>query len=102
MEDKHAGLKAAKLDLIRQVNNATDEEQVRRLMADLSEGGTANGCATNALCAEFETELLELFALVSSDPEVLNNPALKKMAERTIRFLRAFRNAANISMTASR
>lgn len=99
MADEKMGLKAAKLDLIGLIKNATSEAQVRQMMAELSAAGTPNGCAGNKLSDELETELLQVFATINSNPEVLNHRALKIMAKNTLGLLRGLRNAMNIAAT---
>ena len=60
MDSKKTGLRATKLDLIRAINDETDEARLEQLAGDLIKKGTPNGCALDELCADLQTELVEL------------------------------------------
>jgi len=96
---KTTGLKATKLDAIRGILLADDEESLKSLAEGLIEKGAFNGAGASQLGVDFEAELLEVFALINSDPEILKDQVLLRMAKRTLGLLRAFRNAANITLT---
>jgi len=93
MED--TGLKAAKLDLMRLINDATDEGEVRQILGQLSPESAPNASATDDLCDEFEKEMLETLFLIKSNPEIFSDPLLRNLAEKTLRVLQGFSATAN-------